>query len=87
LNLKVSTLHPFYYATEANLLDTIDPIVLRGESNESQNDLHYDDNLNNNSTILGNNRVSKKRPLSADGSPSKRNCQYKSGLTSVTLKW
>jgi hypothetical protein len=67
-------------------LDTADPIVFGGESNESQNDLHYDDDLDNNSTIMDNDGVSKKRPLSADGGPSKRNCQRKSGLTSARLK-
>ena len=78
----MDTPHLFYRATEANLLDTADPILLGGESNESQSDLHYDDDLDNNSIIL----VSKKRPLSADGRPSKRNCQRKGGQTSATLK-
>jgi hypothetical protein len=71
---------------QPNLFDTADPIVLGGELNESQTDLHYDDDLDNNSIILGNDAVSKKRPLSGDGRPPKRNCQRKGGLTLATLK-
>jgi hypothetical protein len=86
LTLQVSTPHLFYRATEPNPFDTAAPIALRDESNESQSDLQFHDNLDDNSRILGNDCASKKRPLSGDGGPPKRNCQRKGGLTSATLK-